>query len=231
MKALIFAIDPTESDLARHSLQYVGIDTVAYANMDLILDNWGEHASDLVVLAADETFLPLQTVKRIRETTQTPLLVISDSMTESHLCEVLQAGADLILTRPVSQRLMINYAQVLLRRADTVPQSFLSSFESDEFVLDSTTRTVSIHNKEPQRLTRLEFRLLYVLVANREQVVPIEVLIERVWGYNSDGDHELVRGLISRVRRKVEPDPQHPQFIENLPGVGYRFTTEISSNK
>jgi DNA-binding response OmpR family regulator len=114
--------------------------------------------------------------------------------------------------------------QVLLRRVDMVPQSLLNVFHLEHFSLDSATRSVVVEGRAPQRLTRLEFRLLYVLVSNRGQVVPSDLLIERVWGYESRQDLELLRGLVSRVRRKVEPDPQNPKYIENVLAMGYRFT-------
>jgi DNA-binding response OmpR family regulator len=61
---------------------------------------------------------------------------------------------------------------------------------------------------------------------NREQVIPTDVIVDRVWGYDGGGDRELVRGLISRLRRKLEPDPDQPQFIQTITGVGYLFTLE-----
>jgi DNA-binding response OmpR family regulator len=72
----------------------------------------------------------------------------------------------------------------------------------------------------------LEFRLLYVLMVNRGQVIPVDVIVERVWGYTGQGSRELVRGLVSRLRRKIEPNPHEPRFIQNVPGVGYRFSLD-----
>ncbi len=83
---------------------------------------------------------------------------------------------------------------------------------------------VTLAGKEPQTLTPLEFRLLYMLMTNPDQVIPLEVIIERVWGYNGEGNRELVRGLVRRLRRKIEPDPEQAHFIHNHPGVGYRFS-------
>jgi DNA-binding response OmpR family regulator len=92
-----------------------------------------------------------------------------------------------------------------------------------DIALNPATRTVVVAGQEPQRLTQLEFRLLYVLMTNREQVVPTEIIIERVWGYSGEGSRDLVRGLVSRLRRKVEPNPENPKFIQTIPGTGYCF--------
>jgi len=105
-----------------------------------------------------------------------------------------------------------------------VPPFLLSPLDLEAVRLDPATRTVSVSGHEPQRLTQLEFRLLYVLMTNREHVVPAEIIVERVWGYTGDGNRDLVRGLVSRLRRKVEPDPDGPSFIQTIPGTGYRFS-------
>jgi DNA-binding response OmpR family regulator len=64
-------------------------------------------------------------------------------------------------------------------------------------------------------------------MTNRDHVVPTEIIVERVWGYTGDGNRDLVRGLISRVRRKIEPNPDSPRYIETIPGTGYRFSLEL----
>jgi two-component system response regulator MtrA len=57
--------------------------------------------------------------------------------------------------------------------------------------------------------------------------LPTEVIVERVWGYSGEGNRELVRGLISRLRHKIEHNPNQPRLIETLPGIGYRFSLEV----
>jgi DNA-binding response OmpR family regulator len=54
----------------------------------------------------------------------------------------------------------------------------------------------------------------------------VDTIVERVWGYSGQSSRELVRGLVSRLRRKIEPDPHNPQFIQNIPGIGYLFSLE-----
>lgn len=92
--------------------------------------------------------------------------------------------------------------------------------------LDPATRTVQVTGQPSRRLTHLEFRLLYTLMIHRGQVIPTETIVERVWGYSGQGDRDLVRGLISRLRAKVEKDPRNPYYILTVPGVGYSFREE-----
>ena len=61
-------------------------------------------------------------------------------------------------------------------------------------------------------------------MTNREQVIPTGVIVERVWGFSGEGDRDLVRGLVRRLRRKIELDPENPRFVQTVSGVGYMFT-------
>lgn len=229
MKVIVFAADAAEGDLLRQVSVYAGVDAEAYGELHPVLAGWSENAADLIVFSSDTTTALHEHVCAIREATQTPLLVITDPVVEAVHCDILQAGADLVLMRPVGPRVLVAYVQVLLRRVDMVPQSVLNAVTLGSFALDAATRSVTVEGRAARRLTPLEFRLLYVLVSNREQIVPSDILIERVWGAASRGDAELLRGLISRVRRKVEPDIQNPTYIENVPALGYRFTLGAAS--
>ncbi len=226
MKVIVLSSDLAEGALLRQVVIYAGVDVEAHRQMKQVLSEWSENAGDLIILASDTSSSPLKQVRDIHEVTRVPLLVITESVVETVLCDLLQAGADLVLMRPVAPRILVCYVEVLLRRVDMVPQTVLNPFNLENFSLDSATRSVTVEARAPQRLTRLEFRLLYVLVSNREQIVPSDTLIERVWGYESRGDAELLRGLVSRVRRKIEPDPQKPLYIETVSALGYRFTLE-----
>jgi two-component system, OmpR family, KDP operon response regulator KdpE len=227
MKVIVFATDRAEGDLLRQAVVYAGVEAEAHVQMNQVLADWSENAADLIIFSSDTVTAPLKQLRDIRGLTHMPVMVITDPVVEAVHCDILQAGADLVLMRPVGPRVLVSYVQVLLRRVDMVPQSVLNTINLGNFSLDSTTRSVTVEGGALQRLTRLEFRLLYVLVSNREQVVPSDTLIERVWGYDSRGDSELLRGLISRLWRKVERDPQTPKYIENVSSLGYRFTLGV----
>jgi len=229
MRVCVFVDDPAEGDLLRSVLTHTGLEMNVSTNLEPTLENWPQDSAELVLLASDDRSTLMKRVTMIRATTQVPLLVITDPISEGDLSTMLIAGADLILTRPVSPRVLANYARVLLRRVETVPSFMLGALELDEITLDPATRTVTLKDQEPRRLTHLEFRLLYVLMNNREQVVPTDVIVDRVWGYDGGGDRELVRGLISRLRRKLDPDPDQPRFIQTITGIGYMFTLEESN--
>ncbi len=222
MRALLIADDLEERDFLSFALRHIGLQTIKVTEPAVAMTDPMEHPYDVIILcvSADEG---LPVIEKIRTTRQTPLHLIADTLTEQQHADYLDAGVDCVLQRPVSLKLFTRYTNMLLKRSGSVPMTMLTPLQSDPITLDPSTRTVVVNGGEPQHLTQLEFRLLYVLMTNAAQVVPIDELVERVWGYTGQGNRDLVRGLVRRLRRKVELTPQAPQFIHNLPGVGYRF--------
>jgi DNA-binding response OmpR family regulator len=165
-------------------------------------------------------------VRRIRNETAVPIIVIVDRAEESVHCRLLECGADLVVQRPYSARLLIAQVRALLRRAGGVPLFSLPTLSIAGLSLDPTTRTAQVAGQPPKRLTHLEFRLLYTLMIHSGQVLPTETIVEQVWGYEGRGDKELVRGLVRRLRAKIEPEPHEPQYILTAPGIGYSVASD-----
>lgn len=230
MKVFIVAEDQEERDMYKMTLQRTGLNAIPRINLSSVLKEWMTDWADLLILAYDKTNTMHKDVVRLRNVTRVPLFVISDPIPEHQQCAILQAGADLFWPRPVSPRLLAVYAKVLLRRIEAIPAFVLPSLKADLISLDPETRTVTVLDREPQRLTRLEFYLLYVLMTNEGQVVPFDVIVERVWGYEEGGSRDLVRGLVSRLRRKLEPNADDPKFVHTIPDLGYRFAYEEATS-
>ncbi|MCJ7513129.1 MAG: response regulator transcription factor [Anaerolineales bacterium] len=226
MQAFVIAADPDERDLISFALRHAGLAVAPGSELRRILNSWEENPADLIILAAEETGSLQAEIAGLRAVTDVPLIVVVDPASEGQLAAWVRTGADLAMERPVSLRLFSEYALGLLRRNGATASFSVPRLELEGITLDPGTRTVSVEGKEPRRLTQLEFRLLHVLVTNREQVVPTEAIVERVWGYSGEGDRDLVRGLVSRLRHKIEPDPEKPRFIQTVAGVGYQFTRE-----
>jgi DNA-binding response OmpR family regulator len=226
MQAILVADHHEEREISSFILRRVGLSVASSSDHERVLKNWTEHPADLFIVALSEEENPLEVVKDIRRVTQIPILLVIDSQTEKVYCKLLKEGADIVLERPISSHVLAAHTEALMRRASNIPNFVLPSLDLDEISLDPSTRTVVIPGKESVRLTQLEFRLLYTLMTNRGQVLPLEVLVERTWGYTGEGNQELVRGLVSRLRRKIAPSQENPHFIETVPGVGYRFTLD-----
>jgi DNA-binding response OmpR family regulator len=226
LQAVVIAPDADERDVLTYILRHAGLAVAASGDHKRLLGKWEEHPADVLLIALGEQENLVQTTKDVRAITQVPLVFLSDVLSERMIIAALHEGADLILVRPVSPQMIAAQLSSVLRRANAIPAFVLPSLDLGRIVLDPASRMVTVEGRDPRRLTQLEFRLLYTLMNHRGQVLPIDVIVERVWGYTGEGNRDLVRGLISRLRHKIEPTPEAPIFLETLPGVGYRFVVD-----
>jgi DNA-binding response OmpR family regulator len=223
MYALLIAQDPDDTAIFSVALQRAGLAVITSKDLEQAWQNWLERPTDLIFVSLPD-HSPQDIVRRVRVEARVPLVLAVTSADERLHCELLNLGADLVVVPPVSIKLLIAQAKVLIRRTNTVPTFSLPTLSAAGLTLDPTTRTIEIEGKPSQRLTHLEFRLLYTLMINRGQIVPTDSIVEHVWGYTGRGDRDLIRGLVSRLRAKVETDPRKPQWILTASGIGYSFT-------
>jgi DNA-binding response OmpR family regulator len=223
MYALLIAQDPDDTAIFSVALQRAGLAVITSKDLEQAWQNWLERPTDLIFVSLPD-HSPQDIVRRVRVEARVPLVLAVTSADERLHCELLNLGADLVVVPPVSIKLLIAQTKVLIRRTNTVPTFSLPTLSAAGLTLDPTTRTIEIERKPSQRLTHLEFRLLYTLMINRGQIVPTDSIVEHVWGYTGRGDRDLIRGLVSRLRAKVETDPRKPQWILTASGIGYSFT-------
>jgi DNA-binding response OmpR family regulator len=222
MYALLLAHNADESAVLRLALQRAGFASRVTTDFKESIQDWQTKPADMVLLAfKDEVEITL--IRELRSLTEVPIVLVSKPINEDLHVELLEAGVDLVIYRPFSARLMISQLRALMRRAMGVMVFNLPSFALGDLTLDPSVRTVQIKDQSPKHLTRLEFRLLYTLMIHRGQVLSTEILVERVWGYSGRGDRDLVRGLVKRLRAKIEQVPSTPRYILTVPGVGYKL--------
>ena len=221
MYAMLLAHDANERAVLSLVLQRAGLAVTTAHDLERAMKTWMDRPADLIAMACSDD--PEADVRRARAETPVPLVLVVNPIAEDCHFSLLEAGADLVVSRPFSARLLIAQVQALMRRAGSVPLFSLPALSRAGLTLDAANRTVEVAGHRSRRLTHLEFRLLYTLMAHRGQVLPAEVIVERVWGYSGRGDKELVRGLVSRLRSKVEPDPRSPRYVLTVPGIGYSF--------
>lgn len=222
MYALLLAHNADESAVLRLALQRAGFASRVTTDLKQAIKDWPNNPSDLVLLSFPES-APPEAIHDLRALTEVPFVVVINSIGEDQHVNLLEAGVDLVVFRPFSARLLIAQLRGLLRRATGVTVFNLPTFAVGDITLDPSVRTVQIQEETMKHLTRLEFRLLYTLMMHAGQVLPTETLVEHVWGYSGRGDRDLVRGLVKRLRAKVEPEPQNPRYILTIPGVGYKL--------
>jgi len=231
MQAFICTPQAEESTSLKAVLQSIGFLVKTAREPAEMFERWPHAAVDLVIIAVET--LGEQVVghlEQIRNQANSAIVVITEHMREKNQVLLYNGGADLVLERPYSNVLLMAQIKALMRRGSGVPYFALPSLHLSGLSLDPASRTVAIGHEEPQRLTQLEFRLLYTLMTHPGQVLSADVIVESVWGFSDTGNRELVRGLIKRLRRKVESDPRQPVYIKTAPGVGY-FFAELRANR
>jgi DNA-binding response OmpR family regulator len=226
MHIIVACADPDTRDFIAHILNRSGFSVQMRADFQSLASDWLENPADLVVLAGQDHRELSPAVEALRATAQVALITLIENHGEGEVFSLLQSGADLVLQMPVGPKVLAGYCHTLLRRSKNIPAFALPTLDLGPIALDPSTRSVALKDRETNRLTQLEFRLLYTLMTHRGQVIPWEVIVERVWGYSGGGSRELVRGLVSRLRAKIEPNPSNPIFVHTISGVGYIFDIE-----
>ncbi len=160
-------------------------------------------------------------LRRLREWSRTPVIVISARGMENDKIAALDAGADDYLTKPFSTGELLARIRVALRHAASTPDGD-PRFESDGLAVDLSRRTVSIGGKEVH-LTPTEFKLLAALVKHAGKVLTHKQLIHDVWGAHAVTQVSALRVYMNQLRHKIEAEPAHPRHIITEPGVGYRL--------
>ena len=222
MYALLVCADPDEEVVLALAVQRVGLTVTTALTLDRALENWERRSVQMVLCALPGASL-IEKIVRLRDHTEVPVVVISPTASEDLLCRIYEAGADLVLTRPYSVRLLIHQLRALSRRSRGTHLLSIPPLSYGDLTLDPSTRSVQAGESPPRHLTQLEFRLLHTLMLHQGQTLTTETIVDRVWGYGAEGNMELVRGLISRLRAKIEETPKEPRYIITVPGLGYRL--------
>ncbi len=156
----------------------------------------------------------------IRRQSRIPIMMLTARGEEEDLVKALDLGADDYLTKPFSPRTLLARVKALLRRAGMETGGPLNA---GPLSLDLEGLSLRVGEAAPMRLTKLETRLLQILIANAGHVVGTERLLTHVWGHRGSGDRQLLKQLVHRLRHKLETDPAVPQMLKTEPGAGYRL--------
>jgi two-component system KDP operon response regulator KdpE len=166
----------------------------------------------------------LDVCRRLREWTDTPVIILSAHENEQEKVLALDAGADDYLTKPFGVDELLARIRVALRHRSLSAGSKTSTVQAGNVSIDLAAHTVS-KNGAPVRLTATEFKLLTYLAGNAGRVLTHQAILQHVWGYAGDSQMEYLRVYVRQLRQKLEDDPHNPQLIQTESGVGYRFMT------
>jgi len=207
--------------LLRVTLESAGYRVREAETGQLGLNEIAQKAPDGVVL---DLGLPdiggVEVIRRLREWTRVPVLVLSVRADENDKIAALDAGADDYLTKPFGGRELLARVRAILRRAQTPEESAVVQF--GEIELDQAARIVRRGGAEVH-LTAKEYALLRLLVAHRGRVVTHRQILRDLWGPNAEENTHYLRVHMTHLRQKLEKDPHAPRHLRTEAGIGYRL--------
>jgi DNA-binding response OmpR family regulator len=178
---------------------------------------------DLVVL---DIMLPLldgiEACKEIRKTSGVPIIMLTAKDQEFDKVLALELGADDYVTKPFSLGEIMARIKARLRRVESNADDRDESITAGDITIDPARQRLVVRDRDVA-LAPKEFRLLLVLMENRGRIVTRQILLEKVWGYDFEGEHQTISVHVRWLREKIEIDPNNPRHIITVRSRGYMF--------
>ena len=161
-------------------------------------------------------------IKKIREWSNIPIIVVSARGEDSDKISALDNGADDYLTKPFSIEELMARIRVAQRRLSNISEESESIFKNGDLVVDYPAGTAYLKGEELS-LTPIEYKLLSLLAQNVGKVLTHTYIIDKIWGNSVDSDVASLRVFMASLRKKIEKDTAHPEYIQTHIGTGYRM--------
>ena len=214
-------------------------DFLIKSNFEVLEAEDGSQALDLFYATKDIALIILdvmmpdmngfQVLQEIRKKNNVPVLMLTAKSDEEDKVSGLRLGADDYLTKPFGINELMARVNSLIRRYTTlnpVAGSEAATMLLKDMVIDKVNRTVTLQNL-PVELTGKEFDLLVFLASNKGRVFTKKQIYTQVWAEEYAFDDSNIMSFISKLRKKIEPNPEQPFYIQTVRGVGYRFNKEV----
>ena len=222
-RVLVVEDEESYSDALAYMLRKEGYDVAIAATGPDALTEFDRNGADIVLLDLMLPGLPgTEVCRRIRQTSNVPVIMVSAKDTEVDKVVGLELGADDYVTKPYSSRELVARIRAVLRRGvdDTVVETQV--LQAGPIRMDVERHAVSVDG-EDTRLPLKEFELLELLLRNAGRVLTRGQLIDRVWGADYVGDTKTLDVHVKRLRAKIEPDPASPTYLVTVRGLGYKL--------
>jgi DNA-binding response OmpR family regulator len=225
VKILVVDDDLELAGLIGYALRQAGYLVVDAADGPSALTAFEREAPSLVILDVNLPRLSgLEVCRQVRAAgSSVPIMMLTVRNAEEDQVQALDLGADDYLTKPFSPRTLLARIRALLRRGGVEKPAPLAV---GDLSLDLELASVTVGGAKTARLTRLELRLLQILLANAGHTLPPERLLAHVWGSRGAGDRQLLKQLVHRLRQKIEADAAQPRYLVTVSGVGYALRAD-----
>ncbi len=225
MKVLIVDDDRDLRELIGFALSQAGFLVVKAADGPSAVRLFDAEAPDIVVLDINMPGASgFQVCEAIRARSSVPVMMLTVRSEEEDLVKALELGADDYLTKPFSPKTLLARVKALLRRAGM--ESAAPPLTAGRIALNIEEHTAQIGDGAPIRLTKLELRLLQMLLSNSGRTVSSDRLLVHIWGHRNSGDRQLLKQLVHRLRQKIESDPALPRYLQTAAGAGYKLIVD-----
>jgi len=218
-RVLVVDDDPSLAEMLSIILQGEGLEVTVCAAGDLALRAFQDTKPDIVLL---DVMLPgidgVEVCRQIRAESTVPIVMLTARTDTVDVVLGLESGADDYVTKPFKPQELVARVRARLRRGD---ESEAETLQLGDLTIDVPGHVVKRADRAIL-LTPLEFDLLVALARKPWQVFSRETLLEQVWGYRHAGDTRLVNVHVQRLRSKVEKDPENPEIVLTVRGVGYK---------
>jgi two-component system response regulator MtrA len=218
-RVLVVDDDPALAEMLTIVLRGEGFDTAVVGDGTRALPAVRDLRPDVVLL---DLMLPgmngIDVCRAIRTESGVPIVMLTAKTDTVDIVLGLESGADDYVVKPFKPKELVARIRARVRRTETEPAEQLSI---GDVTIDVPAHQVT-REGEQIALTPLEFDLLVALARKPRQVFTREVLLEQVWGYRHAADTRLVNVHVQRLRSKVERDPEHPEVVLTVRGVGYK---------
>ena len=159
-------------------------------------------------------------LRKLREWTKVPIIILSVRNSEKDIITALDSGADDYLTKPFNTGELLARIRAAIRHNQ--PEQSTPLFKNGSIEVDFTNRTVK-REGEVVKLTATEYSLLALFIRNAGKVITHSYILKEIWGKMYSDDSQYVRIYIAQLRKKLENNPNKPQYFVTESGVGYRF--------
>lgn len=166
----------------------------------------------------------IEVIRKVREFSHTPILVISARIQEDEKVAALDGGADDYITKPFGTSELMARIRTALRHSRQSDAS-TSLYSCSGLVIDFEKRLITLNGNEIH-LTQIEYKLVSLLARNAGKVLTYDYLMQQIWGPYSDNNNQILRVNMAHIRRKLEKNPAEPEYIFTEIGVGYRMREE-----
>lgn len=224
MRVLVVEDDPRGARLLAAVFEQLEYKVTTAPGGAIALSMLAEHEFDLATI---DLGLPdvggLDLIAHIREVDDLPIIVVTGRSDLSDVVTALATGADDYLVKPIRPSELGARATALLRRVQRAARpADVETYRDPRLLFDFRSNEIAAGERH-STLSDTERRVLKMLVNNAGRVLPHEELLARVWGPGWEGSIANLHVYVNQLRRKIEPDPANPRYIETHRGVGYRF--------